>query len=335
MPSKNLEIWGGLECTINRVRSCYNNQVLLNGHFHRATDLDLFASLGIKKLRYPMLWEAVAPHSFDEMNWEWIDSRMKRIQELDITPIAGLLHHGSGPGYTSLLDPKFPQKLARYAALVAQRYPWIEWYTPVNEPLTTARFSGLYGFWYPHHSNDRSMVRALLNQIKGIVLSMQAIRTVNPQAKLIQTEDIGRALATASVQYQADFENIRRWLTFDLLLGKVDRLHPAFQYLIKQGATRAELAWLQINSFPIDILGINHYPLSNRFLDHRLELYPERYHGGNGKDHYADVGAVDSGQVIPPAPIDVYREVWERYQRPIAVTEAHIGGPREAQMRWL
>jgi dTDP-4-dehydrorhamnose reductase len=146
MPSSEIKIWGGLECTINRVGSCYNNQIILNGHVNRSADLDLFASLGIKKLRYPLLWETVAPHSLEDMDWEWVDARMNRIQELGITPIVGFLHHGSGPRYTSLMDNEFPQKLAHYAALVAERYPWFEWYTPANEPLTTARFSCLYGF---------------------------------------------------------------------------------------------------------------------------------------------------------------------------------------------
>jgi dTDP-4-dehydrorhamnose reductase len=44
--------------------------------------------------------------------------------------------------------------------MVAARYPWLRDYTPVNEPLTTARFSGLYGVWYPHHRNTHSFVRA-------------------------------------------------------------------------------------------------------------------------------------------------------------------------------
>ena len=53
---------------------------------------------------------------------------------------------------------------------VATKFPWIEYYTPVNEPLTTARFSGLYGFWYPHAKNDVSFAKMLLNQMKGVVL---------------------------------------------------------------------------------------------------------------------------------------------------------------------
>ena len=32
---------------------------------------------------------------------------------------------------------------------VAERYPWLDAYTPINEPLTTARFCGLYGLLVP------------------------------------------------------------------------------------------------------------------------------------------------------------------------------------------
>ena len=64
----------------------------------------------------------------------------------------------------------FRNKLARYAGAVAERYPWIEAYTPVNEPNTTARFSAMYGVWYPHHMSRASYLRALLNELKGTVL---------------------------------------------------------------------------------------------------------------------------------------------------------------------
>ena len=108
-----------------------------------------------------------------------------------VKPIVGLVHHGSGPRYTHLLDPSFPQRLAEYARAVAERYPHIDAYTPVNEPVTTARFSALYGFWYPHCRDDRSFVRALMHQMLGIVLAMRAIRKVNSSAQLIQTDDLG------------------------------------------------------------------------------------------------------------------------------------------------
>ena len=48
----------------------------------------------------------------------------------------------------------------RSRATVAERYPWVRRYTPVNEPLTTARFSALYGLWYPHVRDDAAFLRA-------------------------------------------------------------------------------------------------------------------------------------------------------------------------------
>ena len=145
-----LDLWGGHECTVNRVGDRFLDQTVLSGHETRLTDLDLFAELGVKALRYPVLWERIAPDHPDERDWRWTDERLSRLQALNITPIAGLVHHGSGPRYTHLLDPGFSGGLASHARAVAERYPWIEDWTPVNEPLTTARFSALYGHWYPH-----------------------------------------------------------------------------------------------------------------------------------------------------------------------------------------
>src|SRR5436305_17614 len=118
---------------------------------------------------------------------------------------------------TNLLDDDFPQLLADYARAVAQRYPHVDAWTPVNEPLTTARFSALYGHWYPHRADDESFVRALLVQMRATILAMRAIREVNPDAMLVQTEDLGYTTSSPSLSYQADFENNRRWLSFDLL----------------------------------------------------------------------------------------------------------------------
>ena len=40
------------------------------------------------------------------------------------------------------------------AVAVAERDPWVEGWTPINEPLTAARFSALYGLWYPRRRRD-------------------------------------------------------------------------------------------------------------------------------------------------------------------------------------
>ncbi len=333
---KPLEMWAGLECTLNRVQERYVDQSVKNGHHGRIEDLKLFAELGVKKLRYPCLWENTAPEDLEHFEWSWLDERLTEIKRLGMTPIAGFLHHGSGPRYTSLLDPEFPEKLARYARAFAERYPWIEDYTPVNEINTTARFSCLYGHWYPHHNLDSSYLRALYNQARGTILAMRAIRESIPGARLIQTDDLGRAQSTNHLKYQAEFENERRWLGWDFLCGKVDEKHPIFWYIKEQGdLTHEEMQWMIENKCTPDVIGINHYHLSNRFLDHRKEMYPEWSHGGNGIDQYADVGAVDTGQVNLPSPQSILLEAWERYRIPVAMTEVHTMGNRDSQMRWI
>ena len=144
-PLPPLELWGGIEPTINRVQDRYLSQDTRTHHSQRIEDLDLFASLGIKTMRYPVLWEATAPEGLESADWTFADERLPRLRELGIRPIVGLVHHGSGPRYTSLTDPEFPDKLAAYALAVATRFPWVKDWTPVNEPMTTARFSGIDG----------------------------------------------------------------------------------------------------------------------------------------------------------------------------------------------
>ncbi|MDT8759848.1 sugar nucleotide-binding protein [Sphingomonas psychrotolerans] len=330
-----LELWAGPECTVNRVGDTFGDQFERCGHAERIEDLDLFAGLGIKAIRYPVLWERIAPESPERCDWSWIDPRLNRLRELGIGVIAGLLHHGSGPAYTDLLDDEgFARGLAEHARRVAERYPWIDRYTPVNEPLTTARFSALYGHWYPHARDEGAFWRALLNQIDGVRLSMAAIRAVNPAAKLIQTDDLGRTFATAEVRGQAAFDNVRRWAGWDLLCGRVTPQHPLWAHIAQFGLA-ARLEAIAAAPCPPDVIGVNHYLTSDRFLDHRLHRYPPHVHGGNGRQHYADVEAVRVLEPAPPGLEGAVREAWERYRIPVAVTEVHNGCTREEQMRWM
>jgi dTDP-4-dehydrorhamnose reductase len=334
--SSSPELWGGAECTIVRLNDAYRDQAAETGHKDRRGDIDLMADLGLTTVRYPILWESVAPESPDRLDFAWTDERLAMLRERGIKVIGGLLHHGSGPKYTELLDPDFPTKLADYAARVADRYPWIEMWTPVNEPLTTARFSALYGHWYPHTRNYGAFLRALVNQCKGTFEAMRAIRARIPGAQLVQTEDLGKTFSTAPLRYQANHENERRWLSLDLLCGRVDERHPFFAFLRGAGVGYPALDLLATGRGKPDILGINHYLTSERFLDHRRHLYPEHFHGGNGRDSYADAEAVrvkrlqDDTGFAPRL-----REAWDRYAIPIAITEVHHGCHRDEQLRWF
>jgi dTDP-4-dehydrorhamnose reductase len=333
--SGSLELWGGVECTVNRVGDEYFDQLQMSGHARRISDFDLFIDLGIKALRYPVLWERTQPTAGGSCNWSWSDERLNRLQRGGVRPIVGLVHHGSGPRHTNLLDDQFAEGLAAYAGAVARRYPWVDAYTPVNEPLTTARFSALYGHWYPHAQDARAFTKALLAQCQAVVLAMRAIRQVNPSAKLLQTDDLGKTYSTPTLSYQADFENERRWITWDILSGRVSRQHSMWSYLTWAGTPEADLLWFVDNPCPPDVIGVNYYITSERFLDDRLSRYPDRTHGGNGRHVYADVEAVRVLADGIASAGGVLHEAWQRYGTPLAITEAHLGCTREEQMRWL
>ncbi|MBV8522201.1 MAG: family 1 glycosylhydrolase [Acetobacteraceae bacterium] len=330
-----LELWGGIECSVVRVGDVWRDQVNETGHHDRPSDIGRVLDLGVRTLRYPVLWERATRAG--GCGWPWHDARMEVLRSAGIRVIAGLLHHGSGPSETHLLDPLFPERLAAYAEEAATRFPFVTGWTPVNEPLTTARFSCLYGHWYPHLRDESAFLRAVANQCRAILLAMRAVRVKTPRAQLVQTEDLAKVFSTPRLAYQAAYENERRWLSLDLLCGHVDATHPWRRRFVAAGVPERHLDELASGEAKPDIVGINYYVTSDRFLDHRTSLYPSNLRGGNGYESYADTEAVRVP--LPNAEIGFaarLREAWERYHTAIAITEAHLGceDPQE-QVRWL
>jgi dTDP-4-dehydrorhamnose reductase len=84
-----------------------------------------------------------------------------------------------------------------------------------------------------------------------------------------------------------------------------------------------------------DLIGVNHYVTSERYLDERVERYPLSEIGGNGRIVYADVAQVEVPLVQRLGISGLLHEAWVRYHLPIAITECHLGCSREEQMRWL
>jgi hypothetical protein len=141
-----VEVWIGIECTMNRVGDRYHDQLARSGHDHRPDDVERLAALGVRAVRFPVLWER---HEADPCEWDRTDDRLARLRARDLRPILGLVHHGSGPPHTSLADPAFADGLANFATRVAERYPWAGAYTPVKRAA--------------HHRPLRRVVRPLVS----------------------------------------------------------------------------------------------------------------------------------------------------------------------------
>jgi dTDP-4-dehydrorhamnose reductase len=132
----------------------------------------------------------------------------------------------------------------------------------------------------------------------------------------------------------AEFYNQRRWLAWDLLCGTIVPGHPMWTYLTRW-ADEADVLWFRDNPCPPDIIGVNYYVTSERWLDHRPERYPEHHRGHVGGRDCADIETARALATPTPGIAPLLSEVWERYRRTIAVTEAHIDANREDQLRWL
>ncbi len=326
MNAGHLEIWASPEPTVARIDATrMRDQLAETGHEARAGDVDLLASLGVRATRYPVLWEKVAPHAPHLLDLRWADERIARLASHSLEPIVTLVHHGSGPRYTDLLDPLFPQLLAQYAGAVARRFPWVRRWTPINEPLTTARFSTLYSVWYPNRFFDHpAFGRAIVNEALAIQLAMRAIRDVNPDAQLLLTEDLqGFTAADADVAAYVAHKSERRFLSAELVMGRVTHGHPLWEYLTATCEVPVrDLEALQWLAGPVDLMGWNYYPNSERVLF------------SDGPGRHRNLGLVD----VAPERLDCagrLREAALRLGVPTALSEVHCIGSESDRARWM
>lgn len=323
---REFEVWASPEPTVARVDAhTVRDQLALTGHDRRDGDVALLASLGIDASRTPVLWERCAPEDPTRIDLSWAARRLGLLRDAGIEPIVTLLHHGSGPRYTDLLDSAFPALFGGYAEAVARAFPWVRRWTPINEPLTTARFSTLYGVWYPNLRDDHAFGRAIVHQTLAILTAIERIRAVNPDAELVLTEDLQRFIPgdDGVVQY-VDFLRERMYLSAELLAGRVDEAHPLARFLVAQcGVHPRELAEIRARASAPDLLAFNHYPHSERYL----------FTAPDGT--IGDVAAVYVRGEAPPRAEPLLAAAAARLRLPLALGEVHVHAPAEERVRWL
>jgi dTDP-4-dehydrorhamnose reductase len=136
--------------------------------------------------------------------------------------------------------------------------------------------------------------------------------------------------------HQARHENRRRWLTLDLLTGRLTRDHPLFGIFESAGISEDRLRAFDSGDALPDLIGVDHYLTSERYLDHRVELYPGVEAGGNGRQTYVDLEAVRIPRLADRVgPARRLREAWARYRIPLVFGEVHHGCSRDEQLRWF
>jgi dTDP-4-dehydrorhamnose reductase len=321
----DLELWASPEPTVARVGvDEVRDQLAETGHDARPGDAALIAALGVSASRAPVLWERVAPVDPHARDFSEPRRRLNALRHAGVEPIVTLLHHGSGPAYSDLLDPAFPLWFAEYAEAAAREFPWVRRWTPINEPLTTARFATLYGVWFPNLADDRAFGRAMVNQTLAQQAAMRRIRLVIPDAQFVLTEDLQRyAAGDAAVDDDVAFLRERVFLSVELVAGRVGAEHPLTEYLTERcGVNAFELAVMQRDATPPDLVAFNHYPHSERYVF-------------SAAGEIGDVPAVYVAGEGPPAAGPLLRAAADRLRLPLALGEVHVHAPAPERVRWL
>ncbi len=134
--------------------------------------------------------------------------------------IVDLCHFGVPAWIGNFQNPDFPKLFAEYASAFAKRFPWVRFYTPVNEIFIAATFSAQFGWWNERLKTDRGFVHALKHLCLANILGMRAILDVNPNATFIQSESTQYFHAeNPDCEDPARRYNEKRFLSLDLTYG--------------------------------------------------------------------------------------------------------------------
>jgi beta-glucosidase/6-phospho-beta-glucosidase/beta-galactosidase len=287
------------------------------GHYERwRDDFDCVDELGIHFLRYgpPIHRTYLGPDQYD---WEFADLALNELKRRDITPIVDLCHFGVPDWLGNFQNPDFPLQFANYAAAFADRYPWVQLYTPVNEMFICAIFSAKYGWWNEQLTSDRGFVTALKHIVKGNVLAMIEILKRRSDAIFIQSEssEYFHADSPAAIG-PAEVMNSRRFLSLDLNYGRrVDS--EMYEYLMDSGMTKEEY----------------HFFLHHRLKQHCI-LGNDYYRTNEHRVHH-DGRTWAAGEVFGYS--EITRQYYNRYRLPVMHTETNmVEGPTgQEAVQWL
>ena len=306
----------GIECSNPRIANgtIRRDQLAECGHYDRwREDFDLVRGLGLKMLRYglPNHLTHLGPGRYD---WSFADQVMPAMRERGIKPILDLLHFGLPDWLGDFQNPELPVHFAAYAGAVAERYPWVRHWTPVNEIYVTARISAKDGLWNEGLRTDLGFVNATKHLVAASIMATQAIVRHRPDAVIVQSESAEYTHEARVVQSrEVRLINKQRFLALDLLYGHAPDAEIML-YLLDNGMTRAEFDWFMQGEPP------GHQIMGND------------YYGRNEHIITPDGGMLEAEDVMGWYAIT--HEYYQRYKRPVMHTETNVEDPAQAPA-WL
>lgn len=309
----------GIECSSPLVVDAQGNRLRRDllaecGHLERLReDLQLVKDFGIRVLRYGLPNHIIhlGPGRYD---WSWADQAMGEIQRLGLAPIIDLLHFGIPEWMGDFQNPDMPLLFAEYASAVAQRYPWVRAYTPVNEIYVAARNSGWAGLWNERLRTERGFVTAIKHLVAASLLASEAIVRHRPDAIMIQGESAEYTHhLVASPSHEVKLRNKLVFVSLDLLYAKAPD-SDVLMFLQDNGMTRDEFMWFMQSA-----------PTS-------YQVMGNDYYGHNEKLLLPD-GSLTYGEDVLGWYL-ITRRYYQRYHKPVMHTETNTPFPH-LNVQWL
>ena len=297
---------GGFECATHRRRDNTQIDVLTStGHAeHAAEDYRLLQRAGVKTVRDGLRWHLIetTPGVYD---WSSFLPMLEASLETGTQVIWDLCHWGVPDGLDVFSD-EFVTRFAAFAGAAAEviyrrsggKSSPVPYYCPVNEMSFWAWVGGDVRAFAPHREGEGPALKRQL--VLASLAGIAAVRAVDGRARFVQAEPIINIVPEWAdleiyphVAEEVKRHTVAQYQAWDMMRGDMDE---------------------ELGGSPemLDIIGVNYY-WNNQWV-----------HGGDR---------------TPPGHPDhrplhvMLRDLWERYRRPIVITET--GAEAAAAVGWL
>jgi beta-glucosidase/6-phospho-beta-glucosidase/beta-galactosidase len=307
----------GIECsypTIENGRWRFD-QMASTGHYQRwQRDFELCREIGVSHLRYgpPLHLIFQGPGQFD---WSLIDEPMADLEAGGPVPIVDMCHFGLPAWLGDFQNADIVRYLGEYAGAFAARFPWVRFYTPINEMYVCARMSALDGLWNEQKRDERSFLDAAFNIAGASVAMSDAVEAVRPDAIFINCESSEFTQACCpdvGIQAKAEFENLRRFLPLDLIYAH--EVDPVMLDHLRAHDREEDYRRITKRKVPRrSVIGLDYYEWNERLVDSDGEVRA--------------LGELFGWYVIA-------HQYWQRYRRPMMHAETNRLDAADAP-RWL
>jgi beta-glucosidase/6-phospho-beta-glucosidase/beta-galactosidase len=269
---------------------------------HAKEDYQILHDLGIAVAREGIPWPLVERQG--DFNFSLLDPFIEAMNAMKLIPIWDLCHYG----YPDDLDPfsdEFPRRFARYCRAAAEyvipkiRGPYF--FTPINEITFFSFCGGEWGWVAPYRNSRADRMELRLALCRAAIAGVNAIRAVNPEARMIHMDPLVQVVAPRDRPDLAELAHqetcVDTFMAWDILGGKE---HPEF------GGSPDIL----------DIVGANNYSFG------QMEY---REHGPHA------ALAPEDDRIVPLC--ELLDSVWKRYGRPMIIGET--SGLGHGRAAWL